>query len=427
MRYVTTAAAALIVCVLMATSARAQQQSFDEKFQSAQVSLDEHIDQNLRWAYAARISLIIVISVGLLGIVTAGLQATSAKWKGIATAVVGGLISGATVFSTATIPADYKTLDQLVAKGGRLIKSAQTWIDSGRKGATDAYREYALNEVEKRLVELSTLTVANNGPKAPAGLLERISMNGFVAVLHASEIPAPGPCGCFKSVPQRKGDLFACGTAAAASLKDAHELAVTEAAKEIASQLRNLNKGLGGNWSDRQLVDYVSRVATEFDSCPGRGPKPEIAVMLRLPESLAREQSIVAFGSRSKAPATVTVSSIKVIQDGSAGDTGWMFDVMVDGRLVTRIPARDYHDRPAASQVMLSGANVIEAPVDLPKGSYWLVEIKGQRTKASDTAIGGAARRDVGGPVQEAGADGNAMNGSFVFTVSFAKNQIARR
>ena len=40
--------------------------------------------------------------------------------------MIGGLVSGATVFGAATLPADYKTLNSLVSDGNDLVESART-------------------------------------------------------------------------------------------------------------------------------------------------------------------------------------------------------------------------------------------------------------------------------------------------------------
>ena len=110
MRFITTAVAAAIVWVLMSVPAGAQP-SYDLLFKSAQVTLNENVVKINAWAGWASLSLGIVVTIGVLGIVIAGLQATSLKWKGVATAVVGGLVCGATAFIAATVPAYYKTLN----------------------------------------------------------------------------------------------------------------------------------------------------------------------------------------------------------------------------------------------------------------------------------------------------------------------------
>jgi hypothetical protein len=194
---------------------------------------------------------------------------------------------------------------------------------------------------------------------------------------------------------------------------------VTEASKTLASQLR-LRMQRQTTLTTDQLVDFVQRFATEEGSCPGSGKTTELSVLLRLPDRLGYEGAITAFAKR-ESPARLRVPSIRVIEDGSAGDTGWTFDILVDGRVVTRLPARDYSDRAATRIVNLSGASAIEASVGLPKGSFWLVEIRGHRTRTNDTAIGGAAIGDVDKPIEIAVTNPVAANGSFVFTVSFAK------
>lgn len=412
MRFITTAVAAAIVWVLMSVPAGAQP-SYDLLFKSAQVTLNENVVKINAWAGWASLSLAIVITIGVMGIVIAGLQATNLKWKGVATAVVGGLVSGATAFNAATIPADYKTLNELVATGTGLIESAQAWLENGRQAATDPDRQFALDEIQKRLTALAGLTLRAGAQEPRKAHLFRL--DGMMPVLHAAE-RAP-QCGCARAVPQRMyGDVFGCGTASGPSLSAAHDRAVFEAAKDIATQLQNNLKGQRAKWTDQQLVDYIKQVATEFDSCPSGSSKTTLTVLLRLPKTLGHEQAITAFASRSSGPAKLRLSKIEVNQDGSVGDSGWAFDILVDGKLVTRLPARDYSDRPATRNVAMA----LEVPVDLPKGSYWLIEIKGQRTKSDETVMGAAAVV-AGKPTQVAVANPVAEDGSFVFTVAFDK------
>ena len=423
MRHQRTALLSLAFCLLLGADMSAQQPSFVVLFQAAEVNLRENTAKIELWRRAAQESWLIVITVGLLGIVTAALQAIRFKRKALATALVGGLISGATVYSAATIPGDYKTLNNLVAAGTRLVDSANAWLENGRSAASDDDRQFALNEIEKRLSQLAVLGIhETKGPAAEASLSPRLPFDRFVAVTHAAERQAPATCGCLARMSQQQQqrlDIIGCGIGAGSTLHDAHDRAVFDAAGKIAAQLKSRNTA---KLTDQQLVDYVRRVATEYDSCPTRGKQAEISVLLRLPESLGREQALTAFASRSGLPARIKVATLRVVADGSTGDTGWTFEILVDGRLVTRIPARDYSDRAATRTVNLTGANAIEVPVAMPKGNYWLVEIKGQRTKSSVTAIGAAAISAFDKPIEIAVANPVATNGSFVFTVSFAKS-----
>jgi hypothetical protein len=217
-----------------------------------------------------------------------------------------------------------------------------------------------------------------------------------------------------------KGELVACATATGSTLNEAHERAVTEASKALAAQLNGRLKS-PTSLGSAQLVEYSRRFATEVDSCPASGKSIQLSVLMRLPDTLAYEPALTAYSNRS-APARLKVASIRAVHDGSVGDTGWKFDVLVDGRVVTQIPARDYRDRPAADAVTtLSGKGAIEARVDLPKGNYWLVEIRGQRTKADAVAVGAAAVTGMDKPVDIAVANRVATDGSFVFTVAFEK------
>ena len=428
MRYITTAAAALVLCVLLGAVVSAQTPSLEVLFQKAEVDVARADARVQQWSWDAQVSWVVVVLIALLGIITAAVQALDFKAKGFATAVIGGLVSGATVYSAATLPADYKTLNSLVSEGNDLVASARVWLEKRATLAADD-RLFALNEIATSLRKFDDLDITKR--KAPATPAEKpssrtggaIPLISLIPVVHAAE-PAsmPQQCDC-SALMQRgsknAGELIACATAAGTTLRDAHTRAVTEASKTLASQLRRRMESQTTVTTD-QLVDFVQRFATEEASCPGSGKTIQLSVLLRLPERLGYEGAITAFAKR-ESQARLRIPSIRVIEDGSTGDAGWTFDILVDGRLVTRLPARDYSDRGATRIVNLSGANAIEASVGLPKSSFWLVEIKGQRTKTSDTAIGGAAIGDVDKPVEIAVANPVAGNGSFVFTVSFAK------
>ena len=425
MRYITTASAALVLCVLLGAAVDAQTPSLDVLFQKAEVDVARADARVQQWWRDAQVSWMVVVAIALLGIITAAVQAVNFKAKGFVTALIGGLVSGATVYSAATLPADYKTLNSLASEGTELVASAKVWLEKRATLAADD-RVFALNEIATSLRKFDDLDITKKkGQAAPAeppssktGGLSRL-----IPVVHAAE-PASAPQRCDCSALLQRGSrkasqLIACATAAGTTLSDAHARAVTEASKTLASQLRVRMQSQTTLTTD-QLVDFVQRFATEEGSCPGSGKTTELSVLLRLPDNLGYEGAITAFARR-ESPARLRVPSIRVIEDGSPGDTGWTFDILVDGRVVTRLPARDYSDRATTRIVNLSGASAIEASVGLPKGSFWLVEIRGQRTRTSDTAIGGAAIGDVNKPVEIAVANPVAANGSFVFTVSFAK------
>ena len=284
MRHQRTAWLSLAFCLLLGAEMSAQQPSFVVLFQAAEVNLRENAAKIEVWRRAAQQSWLIVVTVGVLGIVTAVLQATRFKRKALATALVGGLVSGATVYSATTIPADYKTLNHLVESGMRLLDSATKWLENGRNAANDDDRQFALNEIEKRLSQLAGLGIPDNKGSAEASLSPRLPFDSFVAVTHAAERQAPATCGCLGRMSQQQQqrlDIIGCGIGAGATLHDAHDRAVFDAAGKIAAQLKSRNTA---KLTDQQLVDYVRRVATEYDSCPTRGKKAEISVLLRLPE-----------------------------------------------------------------------------------------------------------------------------------------------
>ena len=430
MRRITTVA--LVLCVLLGVAIHAQPSSpslspsptpsLDALFQKAEVDVARADAKVQKWARDATVSWLVVIVIAVLGILTAAVQAIKFKGKGFVTALIGGLVSGATVYSAATLPADYKTLNSLVSDGTELVESAKAWLAKAPALSNDD-RVFALKEIADYMAKLEDLDITKRKTPAKPSAPGTTRMASFVTVVHAAESAMPQVCDCDALLRKgaRKGELAACATASGSTLSEAHERAVTEAAKKLAAQLSGRMTTQRAP-SSVQLVDFVRRFATEGESCPSSGKSIQLSVLLRLSESLANEQAIRAYGNRSASQARLKVTSIRAVADGSTGDTGWKFDVLVDGRVVAQIPARDYRDKPASQAVTtLSGASAIEAPVDLPKGSYWLVEIRGQRTKADITAVGAAAVTGMDKPVDIAVASPVAVNGSFVFSVAFTR------
>lgn len=280
------------ICVVLGAGLVAQEPSFEFKFEQAAIAINEHAVDVANWERWAWVSLVIVIFIGVLGVATAGLQSASVKWKGIATAVAGALISGVTAVNSTIVPADFKTLDHLAAKGNRLVGSARLWVEKGRAATNDGDRMFALDEIEKRTRELATLKLPEAGAQSSANSERPSFYDRLVPTLHAAE---SSNCGCLKKLPKSAGgDLYSCGTGTGRTLKDAYEKASIEAADGLVAQLRNAPRQ-----SERSaLLDYVRRVAEEYDSCPGAGGVASISVILRVPKGLATPEALQAFLTR---------------------------------------------------------------------------------------------------------------------------------
>lgn len=125
-----------------------------------------------------------------------------------------------------------------------------------------------------------------------------------------------------------------------------------------------------------------------------------------------------ASGGGSAAPARPKLDKIKVVEDGSVGATGWIFDIQVDGRTVMSLPRTDYDNSRAASDVVPNASHRWLAGVNVPPGQKVRIDVKGRRTSNSDTASGSAtigAGETATIPVRN-GSD--PKKGSFVFTFS---------
>jgi len=123
-------------------------------------------------------------------------------------------------------------------------------------------------------------------------------------------------------------------------------------------------------------------------------------------------------GGGSAAAARPRLDKIRVVEDGSAGTTGWTFDIQVDGRTVMSLPRTNYDNSRAASDVVPDASHRWLAGVNVAPGQKVRIDVKGRRTSSSDTASGSAT---IGSgetatiPVRN-GSD--PKKGSFVFTFS---------
>ena len=408
---------ALILGVTLCVAAQARvaaQPSLQLRLTQAEVTLQESDDQVKQWASWAQISLWIVIGVGVLGIGTAVLQSVNVSWKAVATAVVGAVISLITVVNSTMVPADYRTLNQLVGRGTRLVNGARSWLLKGQKAPDDETKQFALSEIEKRMKEFATLSLSKETSAAPVGLF---------TVLYAAE---QGNCGCLGTLPKPlNSDILSCASATGNTLSEAHEAATMKAAADIAATMARSTNKPSFPASSRDVIQYVRRTAEEFDSCPESGKDNTVWVVLRLSQTFRKEQAQTAFvSSWTKGEPTeqvkLSLSSIKTLQDGSSGPTDWSFDVLVDGKVVTQIPSHDYTDR-TPDQTVTFGPGAVTAAIDVPKDRFWVLEIRGKRKIGGDTAVGAAAVNDVGSAVQIPVTNKNINNGSFVFSVNLSK------
>jgi len=413
----------LTLWFLLIDGAAAQDLSPLEKLENTRVALRDYAAAVRDWKWWSNVSLAIVVLIGSLGAATAVLQRATVKWKGMATAVAGAIVSLATVLSTTIVPADYKTLSRQAARGKRLVALAEGWLDRGLTANNDSVRREALTAIERHFQELAALDAGSQAVASADSPHWPFSEN-LVAVVHAAQ--SRTDCGCLGKVPKAgKGFTYACGTASAGSFTEAHDQAVHHASRQIAANLASPVQSTGADRADA-LVGYVRRVSTEIESCPEPGRAMAVSVLIRFPQSFATQAAMAAFVSKLDSPATdsgrvplrLRVDQIRVEDDGSSGATGWVFDIFVDRQLVKRLPNFEYDDRLATRVLTFSGTRSISADVELPAGRYWMVEVRGKRSFGNDVADGAVALTGVGSSAEIQVRHKNPKEGAFVFKVS---------
>jgi hypothetical protein len=88
----------------------------------------------------------------------------------------------------------------------------------------------------------------------------------------------------------------------------------------------------------------------------------------------------------------LTLDTITVKSDGSSGTTGWMFDVLLDGKPLLHLPNKSYSDEGGGGKkerdYPTGTAPVIVGSDQFTKGQPAHLEIRGKRSFGGDTAIG---------------------------------------
>jgi hypothetical protein len=117
----------------------------------------------------------------------------------------------------------------------------------------------------------------------------------------------------------------------------------------------------------------------------------------------------------------VILNWISVDWDGSPGATGWMFDVLIDGRLALQLPNRNYDDerpkRPRGSEFVPPPSEQFVGALAPGARSPW-IEVRGRRSFGGDSAQGGAPINMTGQPFAVSVTNPNPTAGSFVFHFS---------
>jgi hypothetical protein len=100
-------------------------------------------------------------------------------------------------------------------------------------------------------------------------------------------------------------------------------------------------------------------------------------------------------------PLQLKLDRIVANQDGSAGSTGWVFDVLLDGRKLLHLPNRSYDDGLERSKKGNTygpdGASWVVGPVRIGSGQSTRIDVIGERSSGHDKATGTATLPANGG------------------------------
>lgn len=254
----------------------------------------------------------------------------------------------------------------------------------------------------------------------------------------------------------RKGEKFVA-TAESRKLPGVAVLAAAEPGREAAAQqqatirLNNYARSIATQygrptWEWRLFVDEPQSVlntiekvdyvlhptfAQPFQSSSDRGRQFELTgsgwgsfdVIVTVQYTNGRATKATYFLDLNKtwpqAAMRVSLEKIHVNWDGSAGPSGWVFEVLADGKPLVSLPNTNYDDggRNGRGKDYLAAAS--RWPVGMfrtIKGRTVRLDVKGKRSSGNDVATGVAMLTANGGPVTVTVANPkDPKKGSFVF------------
>ena len=407
-------AAALLIFLALPAVAAAQS-SYQVRFAKAENTIRTHEPTISWWEQQSTITLGIGLTIVALGIATGVLQALSRPWTRPATLVVGALVTALTAVNTTFFDGDYKTLLGRAREGRSLIGQADTFIKLAPSLDSDSDREEALRYIQESAESLAQLV---GGGSKGRPVVATSPSAWRVPSLFTNLLAAGVACGC-ESLKQQDTAAYRyfCGEGTAKSLSDARKIATENALGSAYGSLRRSASQSSGDWSS-----YVRSVASEVAACPTSGPKGfTMFVVLRVPSTLTSPMAQQAFvRPMARARMRLKLDKIRVIEDGSAATTGWVFEVKAGGRSFT-LPNKDYTDRPNRNEFVPTAADGAMLDVE-GDGAPLRVEVSGRRSFGGDTARG-AQTVAAGTPTVVSVRNESASKGAFEFTFSISSVQ----
>jgi hypothetical protein len=137
---------------------------------------------------------------------------------------------------------------------------------------------------------------------------------------------------------------------------------------------------------------------------------------------LTTQKAQEAFAAPAKARRVLRLKldKIRVVEDGSAGPTGWTFEVRAGGKSFT-LPNRNYTDRPNQNEYALTAGDGAAMELDAEGKAPAIIEVSGRRSSGGDTAVGSRPIDPARGTMLvEVKNASTASRGSFTFSFSVA-------
>jgi hypothetical protein len=371
------------------------------------------------WEREARWATILTLLVGLLGIVTGGIQAFDKKYLKVVTLIFGMTISGITLVNS-TLFHPPRTLKvyalQLRHAAERIRRQVSSYDTTMAAADVDRLARGVQSQLIGAINLKANLEQKLEGEITPENLQASISFLPWTVVHASSEQPQPT---WVSTLPRDTVYMYFVGTGESDSLQGAEDAARVNAydqgARQVAPQL-----GESDLEGVRIYVANSSEEAATYFRYERATHKYRYYKLLRMSKAFL-DTDVARALMRKKV--LLKLERVFCLQDGSAGATDWYFDVKYSGKTIIQLSRRSYDDRRPESKSGIKPLAVdhAEATIELPEGGRAAIELFGYRSfgnKLSATGKGFVTVNGVDSPIEVEGQSERAGHFKFDFTAA---------